>query len=240
MTKTAVVVGASSGIGRALAAELADAGYEVGLAARRLSRLESLGADLPTKSYVARMDVSDPAAARDRMDRLADAMDGVDLVVLSAGVGFENRELAWDPERDTVDVNARGFAALAAWSMRHFEERGRGHLVGLSSVAGLFGNPVAPAYNASKAFVSRYLDGLRSRAVASDADVTVTDAIPGFVDTEMAMGETFWMASPETAAEQIHDAIRAERSRVYVTRRWRLVALLLRLLPESVLRRLFD
>lgn len=240
MTRTAAVVGASSGIGRALAAELADAGYEVGLTARRLSKLESLGDDLPTKSYVARMDVSDPEAARDRMDRLADAMDGIDLVVLSAGVGFENRELAWEPERDTVDVNVRGFAALATWSMAHFEERGRGHLVGISSVAGLFGNPVAPAYNASKAFVSRYLDGLRSRAAAADADVTVTDVVPGFVDTEMAMGETFWMASPETAAAQIHDAVRAERNRVYVTRRWRLVALLLRLLPESVLRRLFD
>ncbi|ELZ29936.1 hypothetical protein C474_12916 [Halogeometricum pallidum JCM 14848] len=174
MTRTAVVVGASSGIGRALAAELADAGYEVGLAARRLSKLESLGDD------------------------------------------------------------------LATWSMAHLEERGGGHLVGISSVAGLFGNPVAPAYNASKAFVSRYLDGLRSRAAAADADVTVTDVVPGFVDTEMAMGETFWMASPETAAAQIHDAVRAERNRVYVTRRWRLVALLLRLLPESALRRLFD
>ncbi|QIB73228.1 SDR family NAD(P)-dependent oxidoreductase [Halogeometricum borinquense] len=240
MTRTAVVVGASSGIGRALASELADAGYEVGLAARRLSKLESVGADLPTKSYVARMDVSDPDEARDRMDRLADAMDGVDLVVLSAGVGHENRELAWEPERDTVDVNARGFAALATWSMEHFESRGGGHLVGISSVAEFFGNPVAPAYNASKAFVSRYLDGLRSRAVTSEADITVTDVIPGFVDTEMAIGETFWMASPEMAAEQIHAAIRAERNRVYVTRRWRLVALLVRLLPEFVTRRAFD
>jgi short-subunit dehydrogenase len=240
VTRTAVVVGASSGIGRALARELAEGGYEVGLAARRLSELESLGDSLPTKSYVARMDVSNPDAARDRMDRLADAMGGVDLVVLSAGVGFENRELAWDPERDTVDVNVRGFVALATWAMDHFESRGAGHLVGISSVAEFFGNPVAPAYNASKSFVSRYLDGLRARAVAADADVTVTDVIPGFVDTEMAMGETFWMASPETAAAQIHAAIRAGRSRVYVTRRWRLVALLVRLLPEFVTRRAFD
>ncbi|WP_089877360.1 SDR family NAD(P)-dependent oxidoreductase [Halogeometricum limi] len=240
MTRTAVVVGASSGIGRALAHELAADGYEVGLAARRLSRLESLGADLPTTSYVARMDLSDPDDARERMDRLADAMGGVDLVVVSAGVGFENRALEWEAERDTVDVNVRGFVALATWSMAHFEARGHGHLVGISSVAEFFGNPVAPAYNASKAFVSRYLDGLRSRASAGDAEVTVTDVIPGFVDTEMAMGKTFWMASPEAAAAQIRDAIRAERSRVYVTRRWRLVALLLRLLPESVTRRAFD
>jgi short-subunit dehydrogenase len=240
MTKTAVVVGASSGIGRALARELAAAGYRVGVAARRADRLHDLAEELPTKTYVARMDVTDSEEARGGMDRLADAMDGVDLVVVSAGVGFPNDDLEWGPERDTVDVNVAGFAAIATWAMTHFEARGSGHLVGISSVAEFFGNPTAPAYNASKAFVSRYLDGLRYRAASSDAEVTVTDVIPGFVDTDMAMGETFWMASPETAADQIADAIAAERPRVYVTRRWRLVAALVRATPDALLRRLFD
>jgi short-subunit dehydrogenase len=240
MTQTAVIVGASSGIGRALAHELAAEGYRVGVAARSVDRLRELAAELPTTSYVARMDVADPEESRDRLDRLADAAGGVDLVVVTAGVGFPNEDLEWDPEGETVDVNARGFAAVATWAMSHFEERGSGHLVAVSSVAEFFGNPVAPAYNASKAFVSRYLDGLRYRAASADADVTVTDVIAGFVDTDMAMGETFWMASPETAAEQIADAIAAERDRVYVTRRWRLVAALLRATPDALLRRVFD
>ncbi|MFC5365478.1 SDR family NAD(P)-dependent oxidoreductase [Salinirubrum litoreum] len=241
MTDSAIIVGASSGIGEALAYELADEGYEVGLAARRLERLQEIGSDLPTKAYVAKMDVTEVEEARDRLRRLIDAMGGCDLLVLSAGVGDLNPDLDWEPERQTVDVNVRGFTALATLGMQTFAEQGSGHLVGISSVAANFGNGGAPAYNASKAYVARYLEGLRYWADNADADITVTDVEPGFVDTKMAMGdELFWMASPETAAEQIASAIRAKRRHVYVTRRWRLVAWLLSVLPERVLSRLFD
>jgi short-subunit dehydrogenase len=240
MTDRAIVVGASSGIGEALAHELADDGYEVGLAARRLERLEEIGGDLPTKAYVARIDVTDTGAARDRLRRLVDAMGGCDLLVLSAGVGELNPDLDWEPERGTIDVNVRGFTALATLGMELFAEQGSGHLVGISSVASNFGNGGAPAYNASKAYVCRYLEGLRYWADNADADVAVTDVEPGYVDTEMALGDRqFWMASPETAAAQIADAIRDRRRHVYVTRRWRLVAWFLRLMPERVLSRLF-
>lgn len=239
MTERAVVVGASSGIGRALAHELAGEGYEVGLTARRTELLKELGEELPTKAYVATMDVAETDEAIDRFERLVEAMGGVDLVVLSAAVG-DSDDLDWPPERETVDVNVRGFAGLAVAAMAHFEERDGGHLVGISSVAGNFGNAGAPAYNASKAFVSRYLEGLRYRAANGEADVTVTTIEPGFVDTDLALGEDqFWMASPETAARQIRQAIDRKRTHAYVTRRWRAVAWLLRALPESVLKRLF-
>ena len=240
MSKNAIVVGASSGIGRALAHELAADGYRLGLAARRVERLEVLGRELPTKSYVARIDVAEPEEAMDRLRRLIDAMGEVDLAVISSGVGFLNRDLEWGPERDTVDVNVRGFAAMANVALEHFDERGTGHLVGVSSVAHRFGNPGGPAYNASKAFVSNYLEGLRYRAELGEGDVTITTIEPGFVDTEMAIGDDlFWMASPETAAAQIARAIRRERKHAYVTRRWRLVARLIDLLPDAARRRVF-
>jgi short-subunit dehydrogenase len=240
VTERAIVVGASSGIGRALAAELAAEGYELGLAARRLERLEAVGAELPTKAYVARLDVAEPDEARDRFERLVERMGGCDLLVLAAAVGEANESLAWEPERETIDVNARGFAALATAGMQQFAAQGSGHLVGISSVAANFGNGVAPSYNASKAFVGRYLDGLRYWADARDADVTVTEVEPGFVDTRLALADDPpWMASPETAAAQIAAAVRAERRHVYVTRRWRLVAWLLRLAPDRLLSRLF-
>lgn len=240
MTDSAVVIGASSGIGRALSHELAAAGYEVGLAARRTSLLKELGDELPVKPYVATMDVTDTGEAVDRFERLVDAMDGVDLVVLSAGVGSLNEALTWGPERETIDVNVTGFAALAVAAMNHFEARGHGHLVGISSVAAHFGNAAAPAYNASKAFVSTYLDGLGYRAENGDAEITVTTIEPGFVETDMAMGEgLFWVASPETAARQIRRAIERRRRHAYVTRRWRVVAWLLRALPDRALGRLF-
>ncbi|MFP9192520.1 SDR family NAD(P)-dependent oxidoreductase [Natrialbaceae archaeon A-CW1-1] len=254
----AIIVGASAGIGEALAHELADAGYAVGLAARRTERLKAVGAELPTQAYVATMDVTDVEDARTGFFELVEAMPSVDLVVLSAGVGTGNRDLEWAPERETIDVNVRGFTALATAALEHFESRESrerdeyegdgngtqngdtdGHLVGISSVAARFGNPNAPAYNASKAFVSTYLEGLRHRQATREADVTITTVEPGYVDTEMLLSDDpFWVASPETAAAHIARAIRQERSHVYVTRRWRLVSWLFELLPEPVVRRI--
>ncbi|MFC4541480.1 SDR family NAD(P)-dependent oxidoreductase [Halosolutus amylolyticus] len=245
MTRGAIIVGASSGIGEALARELADRGYEIGLTARRTERLKAIGAELPTQAYVATMDVTDTADAREGFFELAAAMPSVDVVVLSAGVGYANYQLRWERERRTIDVNVRGFAAIATAAMEYFEAnpdhaRDRdGHLVGVSSVAAHFGNGATPAYNASKAFVSTYLEGLRARQRGAESDVAITTIEPGFVDTDLSMG-TFWECSPETAARQISRAIENERKHAYVTRRWRLVAWLLDLLPEFVIRRAFS
>lgn len=226
----AIIVGASSGIGRALARELSRE-YDLGLAARRVDRLTAVGEDIGG-AHVAKIDVTDDDA-RERFDDLVDSMGGVDLVVLSSGIGRYNPELEWDDERETIDVNVRGFTAIATAAMEHFDEQGAGHLVGLSSVAGEIGSPSLPAYSASKAFVSRYLEGLRYRAKRSDADVTVTDVRPGFVDTPMSpQSDRFWECSPETAAAQIARAIRKRKDVAYVTRRWWLVSKALGLLPD--------
>ncbi|MGQ3413294.1 SDR family NAD(P)-dependent oxidoreductase [Natrinema sp. LN54] len=240
----AIIVGASSGIGEALARRLAADGYEIGLAARRTERMRRIGAELPTKSYVATLDVSATEDARRGFFELAEAMPSVDLVVISAGVAPVNHDLEWEPERQTVDVNVRGFTAMATAAMEYFEEtpdhasEADGHLVGISSVAAHFGSGGTQAYSASKAYVSTYLEGLRDRQADRDANVTVTTVEPGFVDTDLSLGG-FWECSPETAAAQIARAIRKERSHVYVTRRWRLIAWFLDLAPEGVLRRLF-
>ncbi|PSP98133.1 short-chain dehydrogenase [Halobacteriales archaeon QS_4_70_19] len=238
-TPSAIVVGASSGIGEALAREFAAHSYEIGLTARRRDRLELIGNQLPTQAYVARMDVTDTADAREGFRELADAMGEVDVVVLSAGVAPGNPELDWERERQTIDVNVRGFTALATVAMERFEAQGHGRLIGISSVAAHMSVGDVPAYPASKAFVSNYCDGLRYRARGRDADIGVTTIEPGFVDTDLA-GGTFWMCSPETAAAQIYRAVRRGKRKAFVTRRWRLVAGFLDRLPDVVARRLFS
>ncbi len=236
---TAVIVGASSGIGEALARRLADEGWSLGLAARRVARLAGTVADLtdrhPGRRFAWRaIDVADADAAGAAFESLAAELGGVDLVVVSAGIGHENRPLEWAPEGETVAVNVAGFAAIAVAAMRHFERRGRGHLVGLSSLAALHGHGDAPAYGASKAFVSRYLQALRHRAASRKLPIVVTDIQAGFVDTAMARGDgLFWVAPVDVAAAQIAVAIRRKRRHAYVTRRWRLVAWVLRLLPDT-------
>ena len=236
--KKAIVVGASSGIGRALAELLAADGYEVGLASRRLELLAELAARLPTRSYVRELDVESPEAARQLLAELIAEMGGVDVIVLSSGV--TTRGGTWEDELRVVRVNVAGFVALASLAMSHFLQRGSGHLVGLSSVSALRAAGVSSAYSASKAFVSRYLEGQSVRADSSGADVRVTDVKPGFVETAMTEGQEglFWVAPVEVAARQIYAAMRRRRRHVYITRRWRLVAWLMRILPYPLLVRL--
>ena len=236
--RKAVVVGATSGIGRAVAHALSANGYVVGITGRRSHLLDELVNKLPSTAYSAVMDVTRPSEARSCFYALAERMSGVDLVVLSAGVGHTDEAASWKHVHETVETNAVGFAALADAAYRHFEARGRGHLVGITSVAAVREGGGAPAYHASKAFAARYLAGLRHRASKTDLQLTVTDVRPGFVDTAMAKGEgLFWVASPERAASQIIAAIEDSRMTVYVTRRWRLVATFLALIPGWLYRR---
>jgi NADP-dependent 3-hydroxy acid dehydrogenase YdfG len=235
MTQSVIITGASSGIGEALARRMARAGYEVGLTARRLDNLQEIGEELPTRSYVARMDVTDTEEARAILRELVDSMDGVDMVVLNAGIAPINPDLEWEIDEATIETNVTGFAALATAAIHEFEDQGHGHLVGISSVSAHVGLSHEPAYSGSKAFVSNYLEGIRYRAHDRDADVTVTTIEPGYVDTDLSL-DNFWEASVDTAAEQIFTAIRNERKHAYVTRRWRLIAWLLDTAPDALKR----
>ncbi len=237
--KRAVVIGASSGIGRALALRLAREGYAVGLTARRLPLLLELQAEIGQRAFVRQMDVTDTARAMALLEELIEELGGADLIVVNAGTGHINPGLAWEPEEETIGVNVRGFTAMANVAYRHFLRRGAGHLVSISSIAALRGGGGAPAYNASKAFVSNYMDGLRHKLARLGSAVAVTDIQPGFVRTAMAQGpHVFWAASPEKAAEQIWQAIRRRRKRAIITRRWRPIAWLMRMVPDGVYHRI--
>jgi short-subunit dehydrogenase len=238
MMKKAIIVGASSGIGKSLAQTLAGDGYRVGLAARRLPLLLDLQKEIGSQTLVKQIDVSKIPAATLLFSELIQEMDGVDLIIISAGTGFMNPELDWDKENETIAVNVTGFAAIANVAIHYFIKNGGGHLVNISSIAAIRGSGIAPAYNASKAFESNYMHGLRCKIDKSGLPITITDIQPGFVDTAMAQGDgLFWVASPEKAAKQIYQAIKAKKANAYITRRWRLFAWLLKLIPDSIYRR---
>lgn len=230
---TAVIVGASSGIGEALARRLAREGWRLGLAARRLDRLQALAAELGPQTLVAEIDLTQPEPARTELAKLIDRLGGADLVVLSSGVGHLNPALEWAPEHETIAVNALGFAAAAQVAMTGFLACGSGHLVGISSVAKERGSGQAAAYAATKAFVSVYLDGLRDLAKHSRKPIWVTEVAPGFVRTPMMQADKpFWVASADTAAEAILRAVRRRAKHAWITPRWGLIAFLLRHLPR--------
>ena len=231
--KKAIIIGATSGIGKELAKLLSIEGYSLGISGRRLHLLEDLKTELSTHTYIQDMDVSDSNSIKGLQNLIA-AMNGVDLIIISAGTGSVDPDLPWDKEKETIETNVLGFAAMANVAYHHFNQKGSGHLVGISSIAAIRGGD-APAYSASKAFVSNYLQSLRYVISKSKASITVTDIQPGFVDTAMAKAPNlFWVASPQKAAIQIYETIKKKKKHAYITKRWRLIAWALKLMPDFI------
>ena len=237
--KKAIIIGASSGIGRAIACLLAIDGYHIGITGRRIELLEALKRDNPGAFTTAMIDVNDLDSITGKLNALVHEIGGLDLLIISSGTGDLNEELAFDIEKRTIETNVTGFTCIADWGFNFFQRQQAGHLVGISSIGGLRGSGAAPAYNASKAFQINYLEGLRQRAHKNGSGITITDVRPGFVDTAMAKGEgQFWVASVEKASRQIHRAIQQKRPVVYITRRWRLIAILLKWIPAGLYKRM--
>lgn len=195
--------------------------------------------ELPDGAVVKQIDVAEPHSAMSTLSSLISEMGGIDLIVFASSTGDINKHLDWQLESECISTNVIGFTAIANVAIKHFMNVKSGHFVAISSVAALRGGKDAPAYNASKAFISNYLEGLRQKILEHKLSITITDIKPGFVDTHMAKGEgLFWVASAKKAAEQIHKAILKKKSNEYVTKRWRLIGWLLKALPERVYNRL--
>ncbi len=233
--KKAIIIGASSGIGKELVRIFAANGYEVGIAARRSQLLDELAREIPAVVRAAAIDISKTDSAIQSLEQLIQEMGDVETIVICSGVGYLNPELSWPQEKETIDTNVSGFTAMAGAAMHYFSQRKSGHLVGISSIAGIRGSNICPAYNASKAYVSNYLEGLQKKVAKEKLNLIVTNIMPGLVDTAMAKGEgLFWVAPPQKAAKQIFLAIRRKKRTAYVTRRWMLIAWIFKLLPEFV------
>lgn len=240
MSKKIVIIGATSGIGRALAVEMHRRGYVVGATGRRIGRLKKLEKKLKMHIHIQPMDITHPEQTITRLEQLIEQMGGMDIIVLNAGISSFQSNSARVADLKVTDVNVSGFVNLAAHSFELFEHQGHGHLVGVSSIASLFPWGLSAPYNASKAFVNRYLQGYRQKANHSKADIVVTNLMPGFVKSEMTKDkrDTFWVASTAKAARQMVNAIENRKKRAYITRRWRLVAWLVKFAPQWIWNRM--
>lgn len=211
--RTAWISGASSGLGAAIARRLAARGVEVILSARRREPMEELAAAIRTAGGRARvepLDVSDPAATVAALRRIDDEVGGIDLVIANAGIGGSRwaGKLEWKDIEDTLSINVEGAAASLVALLPRMIERGRGHLVGISSLAGYRGMPASAAYGASKAFLMVFLESLRMDL--RDTGVSVTDVRPGFVRTPLTDRNRFHMPflmEVDDAAARIVDGI---------------------------------
>lgn len=219
--KRILVLGATSGIGRALVVRLRALGYDVIAAGRRRELLDSLGGD------VLELDVTAPDAVEKA------AAVGADTVIYNAGFGERTPLPDWQRTEQTLRVNVVAFERFAQWALT-----GCACFVATASIAGVRGLEDTNGYAASKAYMIHAMEGYRRKARHGKFACRYVTLMPGFVDTAMGQASAFWRCSAEAAAAVIVRGLQARRAVIYVTPRWRLIAILLHLLPRTLFERI--
>ncbi|WP_025743477.1 SDR family NAD(P)-dependent oxidoreductase [Aquimarina pacifica] len=237
--KKAIIIGGTSGIGRGLAELLIEHDWTVAITGRRIELLNEIKENAKNNILIQKHDITEINNSDEKMESLFSKLKVVDLVIVSSGVSELNQELNWEIENKLIETNVNGIAKVYEFIFSKFKKQGHGHLVGISSIASLRGNRHAPSYSASKAFQANYLEALRCIAKNEKLAITITDVQPGFIDTPMAKGEgLFWVASVKKASHQIYSAILKKKRKVYITKRWRVIAWGMKIAPSWVLEKI--
>ncbi len=237
--QNAIVFGATSGIGKQLAKFLVQDGYTVVIIGRRQELLEDIKKTNPKAYVIKPFDVQNIEKCEQVFQDIVSELKEIHLIVHASGIGYENPELDWVKEQDTITTNVVGATRIYDLAFNLFKTQGFGHLAAISSIASLRGNRFSPSYFASKAYQVNYLESLyfKSKEIKG-GKVHVTDIRPGFVDTRMALGEgIFWMASLNKACKQIYTAIKRKKRRVYISKRWQLIAWVLKIVPSWLMKK---
>lgn len=230
----AIIVGASSGIGLEVARLFIQRGWTVGVAARRLDLLQTIGA-----ADVEQIDVTS-ADAPEKLMQLVDRLGGMDMFFYASGIGKQNRELTPDIELATVETNGLGFTRMIGCAYRYFAQQGRGHIAAITSIAGTKGLGPAPAYSATKAMQNVYLQALEQQANARKLDIRFTDIRPGFVDTALLSGTFHYpmMLKPQAVAREIVSAIEHHKHIRVIDWKYRILTAVWRRIPRCIWRRI--
>jgi len=230
---TAIIVGASSLLSREIAKKLALQGIDLALLTQDPDSLSEFATSLPTQVKLLPLAIHDPQAIIESIEQVWHSLGGAHLILVNTGMNSYDPELPWSPEQDIISVNVMGFAAICNTAFNLFRQQGYGQLAAINSIAGLRGGPCV-AYHASKAFAANYLEGLSMHAQRLKLPITITDIQLGLLDKAAMQRSKLWLSPPDVVADQVVKALLRGKRRVYVTKRWRLVAWLTKLLPEFI------
>ncbi len=242
--KRIIIIGASSGLGKAITAQFAQKGWTIGIAARRTEVLSTLQQQYP-QSIIAtqEIDVTAPDAG-EKLLNLIREIGGMDTMLLASGIGAQNPTLNIETELNTVRTNTIGFTHIVDTAFNYFRERNNndtpGQIAVISSIAGTMGLGIAPSYSATKRYQRHYIDALEQLAHLEKVNVTFTDIRPGFVDTPLLNNcrKFPMLMSVEYATSRIVKAILSRRRVSIIDWRWRMVVLFWHLIPRFIWHRL--
>ena len=236
--KKAIIIGATSGIGQEVAKCLLLDGWQIGVAGRRQSALENLQRAAPDQIQIQTLDVTQEDAG-EKLNMLIDKVGGMDLFLLSSGIGFQNTNLNMEVELNTAYTNVEGFIRMVDTAFIYFRKSGGGHLAVISSIAGTKGLGVAPAYSATKRFQNTYIEALAQLARMQHLDIHFTDIRPGFVATDLLKnGKYPMLMKADRVAQHIIKALREKRRVVVIDGRYRVLVFFWRMIPRWLWERL--
>ena len=259
MAKKAIVMGATSGIGMEVAKLLAAKGWLVGIAGRRIERLQALITEGETTlqkgispdsketslggiTCYQQIDVTSPDAPAQLLE-LIDKLGGMDLYFHSSGIGWQNNTLEIEKELKTVETNGLGFTRMVDtafnWFATHRQNNSKARITCITSIAGTKGLGAAPAYSATKRFQNHYLECLSQQARMRHLPIAITDIRPGFVKTDLIAGSSYPLQlKPEDVAKHIVNAIENGKEVKVIDWRYDILVFLWRLIPRWLWTRL--
>ncbi|MDR1602380.1 MAG: SDR family NAD(P)-dependent oxidoreductase [Tannerella sp.] len=237
--KKVIIVGATSGIGREVAKMLLEDGWQLGVAGRREEELNVLKTLAPERISTEVLDVT-AADAPQSLLRLIRQTGGMDLFLLTSGIGFHNVELQPDIEIKTVGTNVEGFVRMVTTAFHFFSEQNSGHIAVVSSVAGTKGMGGAPSYSASKRFQNTYIEALSQLSRMRKLPIRFTDIRPGFVATSLLDKNRRYpmLMDVEYVARRIVRALKKRKRIAIIDWRYALTVFFWRLLPGWVWERI--
>jgi decaprenylphospho-beta-D-erythro-pentofuranosid-2-ulose 2-reductase len=242
VTRGAVLIlGARSDIGRAVAYRFARDGYAIQLAAKEAKRLAEMKSDIELRHHVPVSLHDFDALAIDTHGELISSLPVLPEIAVCA-VGYMGKQVENERDVSTASfvfrTNFEGPASVLAELANCFERRGSGTLVGISSVAGQRGRASNYIYGSAKAGLTSFLSGLRNRL--ANKGIHVVTVLPGFVKTRMTEEmklPPILTAKPIEVADAISRAVQCKRNVIYVRPAWRLITLVIQMIPERIFKR---
>lgn len=237
--KRAVIIGATSGIGQEVAKNLLLQGWNIGVAGRRQPALNAFQTIAKEHIVIQALDVT-ADDAEEKLQQLIDKLGGMDLFLLSSGIGKQNMELNAEIEQDTVSTNVAGFTRMVDAAFLYFKKQGYGHLAVISSIAGTKGLGIAPAYSATKRYQNIYLDALEQLAHLQKLNIHFTDIRPGFVDTALLNDKNHYpmLMKPYDVGQSIIKALERKKRVAVIDWRYDILVFFWRLIPRWIWKRL--
>lgn len=236
--KRVIIIGATSGIGYEVAKAYLKLGWRVGVAGRREEALEEFRSTAPEMIEIQPLDVTKDDAP-EKLQQLIDKLGGMDLFLLSSGIGSQNIDLVPEIELNTARTNVDGFIRMVTAAFNYFKQQGGGHLAVISSIAGTKGLGSAPAYSATKRFQNSYINALAQLSHMEKLNIYFTDIRPGFVETDLLKDRNYpLLMKPERVANHIICALNKKKRIAMVDLRYAIIVFFWRMIPLWIWERL--